>query len=116
MAMCSIPELMPNKYRHIGIVISDAFVFVAVVIGPIAGRYAVDTGSNWKYIYYGGFIAQAISGVGLSLLYFPPKHPKGVPWKDALPGLDYVGTVLIVPGVCLVLVGIINTTVSSPWL
>lgn len=104
---------MPNKYRHIGIVISDGFVFVAVVIGPIAGRYVVDTGSNWKYIYHGGFIAQVISGVGLSMLYFPPRHPKGVPWRDALPGLDYVGTVLIVPGVCLVLVGIINTTVRT---
>ena len=38
MAMCSIPELMPNKYRHIGICLSDGFVFVIVVIGPIVGR------------------------------------------------------------------------------
>jgi hypothetical protein len=47
------------------------------------------------------------------LLYFPPKHPKGVPWKEAIRGLDYVGTIIIVPGVCLVLVGIINTTYVS---
>lgn len=38
MAMCSIPELMPNKYRHIGICISDGFVFLIVIIGPIVGR------------------------------------------------------------------------------
>lgn len=38
MAMCSIPELLPNKYRHIGICISDGFVFVIVIIGPIVGR------------------------------------------------------------------------------
>lgn len=38
MAMCSIPELMPNKFRHIGICLSDGFVFVIVVIGPIVGR------------------------------------------------------------------------------
>ena len=38
MAMCAIPELMPNKYRHIGICLSDGFVYVIVVIGPIVGR------------------------------------------------------------------------------
>lgn len=53
MAMCSIPELMPNKYRHIGIAISDGFVFVIVVIGPVVGRYAIDSGDHWRFIYYG---------------------------------------------------------------
>ncbi|KAF2165612.1 hypothetical protein M409DRAFT_67013 [Zasmidium cellare ATCC 36951] len=110
MAMCSIPELMPNKYRHIGICISDGFVFLIVIIGPIVGRYAIDSGDSWKYIYYGGFIAQTISLIFLALLYFPPKHPRGVPRREALPHLDYVGTLLVVPGVCLALVGIINTT------
>ena len=38
MAMCAIPELMPNKYRHIGICISDGFIYIIVVIGPIVGR------------------------------------------------------------------------------
>lgn len=114
MAMCSIPELMPNKYRHIGICISDGFVFLIVIIGPVVGRYAIDSGNSWKYIYYGGFIAQVISLICLALLYFPPKHPKGVPWREALPHLDYVGTLLVIPGVCLALVGIINTTVRPP--
>jgi MFS family permease len=114
MAMCSIPELMPNKFRHIGIALSDGFVFLIVVIGPVVGRYAVDSGDGWRYIYYGGFIAQVISLICLFLLYHPPKHPKGVPWREAIGGLDYVGMLLMIPGVCLVLVGIINTTVSSP--
>ncbi|EME77273.1 uncharacterized protein MYCFIDRAFT_42500 [Pseudocercospora fijiensis CIRAD86] len=113
MAMCSIPELMPNKYRHIGICISDGFVFVIVIIGPIVGRYAIDTGDAWKHIYYGGFIAQVFSLIGLYVLYHPPKHPKGVSWKEAIFGLDYIGTLLVIPGVCLALVGIINTTYIS---
>jgi D-alanyl-lipoteichoic acid acyltransferase DltB (MBOAT superfamily) len=74
------------------------------------GRYAIDSGNNWTYIFYGGFIAQIISLIALALLYFPPKHPRGVEWKEAIRGLDYVGTILVVPGVCLALVGIINTT------
>lgn len=77
MAMCSIPELLPNKFRHIGVALSDGFVFLIVIIGPVVGRYAIATGNNWKYIYWGGFIAQFLSLLALSFLYFPPKHPKG---------------------------------------
>jgi hypothetical protein len=112
MAMCSIPELLPNKYRHIGICISDGFVFLIVIIGPIVGRYAIDNGA-WKYIYWGGFIAQFFSLAAIFAFYKPPKHPKGVPWHEAYKGLDYVGALFIIPGICLVLVGIINTTYKS---
>jgi MFS family permease len=112
MAMCSIPELLPNKFRHIGICLSDGFVFLIVIIGPIVGRYAIDSG-GWKYIYYGGLVAQFVSLAALYLFYKPPKHPKGIPWGEAIKGLDYVGSALVIPGVCLVLVGIINTTYKS---
>jgi hypothetical protein len=109
--MCSIPELMPNKYRHIGITLADGFVFLIVVIGPIVGRYANDAGENtWRILYYAGFAAQFISLVGIALFYFPPKHPKGVPWMEGIKGLDYFGAFLIVSGTCITLVGIINTT------
>lgn len=109
--MCAIPELMPNKYRHIGITISDGFVFIIVVIGPVVGRYAIDAGeSAWKIIYYAGFAAQLVSLLGISFFYFPPKHPKGVPWHEGIKGLDYIGAFLIVAGTCISLVGIINTT------
>ncbi|KAF2664301.1 MFS general substrate transporter [Microthyrium microscopicum] len=111
MSMCSIPELMPNKYRHIGITISDGFVFLIVVIGPVVGRYANDAGEGaWRAIYYAGFGAQFVSLAGIACFYFPPKHPKGVPWGEGLRGLDYVGAFLIVSGTCISLVGIINTT------
>lgn len=36
----ALPELLPNKWRHIGVVLADLGVFVAVVIGPIGGRFA----------------------------------------------------------------------------
>jgi hypothetical protein len=52
--MANGKRLMPNKYRHIGIVISDGFVFFIVVVGPVVGRFAIDVGDNWRYIYYGG--------------------------------------------------------------
>ena len=114
MAMCSVPELMPNKFRHIGICISDGLVYVIVVIGPVIGRYAIDSGSrDWQYVYWSGFVLQFLTLIGVIWLYHPPKHPRGIPWSEAVKGLDYVGALLIVPGICLTLVGIINTTVST---
>lgn len=89
--------------------LSDGFVFVIVIIGPIVGRYAIDSG-GWKYIYWGGLVAQFVSLSALFAFYKPPKHPKGIPWNEAVKGLDYVGSALIIPGVILALVGIINTT------
>src|ERR1700749_2073906 len=101
-SMCSIPELMPNKFRHIGIVLADGFVFIIVVIGPIVGRYAKDASEHaWRNIYYAGFAAQMLSLIGIALFYFPPKHPKGVPWHEGIRGLDYVGAFLIVSGTCI---------------
>ncbi|KAF2708021.1 hypothetical protein K504DRAFT_503209 [Pleomassaria siparia CBS 279.74] len=85
MAMCSIPELLPNKYGHIG-----------------------------KYIYWGGFVAQFLSLAAIFTFYKPPKHPKGIPWHEAYKGLDYVGIAIIVPGICLTLVSIIINTTYKP--
>lgn len=68
-AMAAVPELIPNKYRHIGIAGSECFVFFIVVVGPVIGRYAVEQGDNWQYIYWGGMIGQFISGV-LTFFYY----------------------------------------------
>lgn len=64
---------MPNRFRHIGIALSDGFVFLIVVIGPVVGRYAIDSGNSWTYIYWGGFVAQFISLASLAIWYHPPK-------------------------------------------
>lgn len=105
---------MPNKFRHIGICLADGLVYVIVVIGPVVGRYAIDAGDrDWQYVYWTGFALQFLTLIAVVWIYHPPKHPRGVPWNEAIRGLDYVGAILIVPGICLTLVGIINTTVSS---
>lgn len=66
-----------------------------------------------RLLLYLGFIAETISLVFLFLLYHPPQHPKGVPWREGLAGLDYVGALLVAPGVVLTLVGIIFTVSSQ---
>jgi hypothetical protein len=46
----------------------------------------------------------------LTRLSQPPKHPKGVPWHEALRGADWVGAILSAFGLVLTLMGIIYTT------
>ena len=37
-SFCSIPELMPNKHRHIGLVFAELFNNACLIVGPIVGR------------------------------------------------------------------------------
>jgi MFS family permease len=52
-ALIAVPELMPNKYRHVGVVLADAFVYLMIVIGPVVGRFGIIHGDNrWQYVYW----------------------------------------------------------------
>lgn len=44
-------------------------------------------------------------------LYHPPRHPRGIPWDQALRDLDYVGALLFTVGAVLVFTGVIYTTI-----
>ncbi|KFH45113.1 putative transporter-like protein [Hapsidospora chrysogenum ATCC 11550] len=110
LAAFALPELLPNKWRHSAIVLADIGVFFSVVVGPVAGRFAAQHGENWRWLFYGPAIAVALSFIGLYLYYFPPKHPRGLPTKQALRELDYVGCVLFILATTLILVGIVYTT------
>jgi MFS family permease len=103
-AMWAIPELLPNKWRHIGVVIADTCVFFAVIVGPIVGRVAIDDGGHtWRWVYIAGAIATCCSGLGLYFCYFPPAHPRGVPFWDAIRGMDWIGMFLFTAGFAITL-------------
>lgn len=113
LAAFALPELLPNKWRHSAIVIADIGVYFAVVVGPVAGRFSVGqdmTGTAWKWLFFGPAIAVAFSFTGLFLFYFPPKHPRGLPFKQALRDLDYGGALLFIVATTLILTGIVYTT------
>lgn len=46
LAAFALPELLPNKWRHIAIVIADMGVYFAVLVGPVAGRFAAHDGES----------------------------------------------------------------------
>ncbi|KAI1864224.1 hypothetical protein JX265_008595 [Neoarthrinium moseri] len=111
LAAFAVPELLPNKWRHIAVVIADIGVIFSAVVGPIAGRSAIELSlEGWRWLFYGPTICVFFSFIGLYLYYFPPAHPRGLPFKQALRELDYGGALLFTVSTVLILTGIIYTT------
>jgi hypothetical protein len=50
---------------------------------------------------------QGLSLAILVFFYFPPKHPRGIPWGQALRDLDYVGMVSFTAAAAMILCGIV---------
>jgi hypothetical protein len=108
---------MPNKYRHISVTIADLGTWIAVVVGPIAARYAITRGDAWRWLFYVPAIGCFLSFFLLYFLYYPPKHPRGLGFNKALRELDYIGGVLFILAATLILIGIVYTVIlpsSSP--
>ena len=74
MAAFALPELPPNKWRHIGVVIADMTVYIAVIVAPVTARFGYQM-QNWQWNFWGVAIFQGLSAIGLYFLYHPPKHP-----------------------------------------
>lgn len=110
LAAFALPELLPNKWRPAAVVLADFGVFFAVVVGPVAGRFAIQHGEAWRWLFYAPAIAVATSFVGLYLYYYPPKHPRGLPTGQAAKELDWGGCVLFILAAVLTLTGIVYTT------
>lgn len=111
LAAFAVPELLPNKWRHIAITIADLGIWVAVVVGGIAGRYAFANGEAWRWLFHAPAIGAGISVIALFLLYYPPAHPRGLDFKRAMKELDYIGGVMFVLAATLILIGIVYTEI-----
>lgn len=110
MAAFALSELLPNKWRHIGVVLADFTTLCAVIFAPVTGRFGLESGT-WRWNFYCAAILQALSFLGLYFFYYPPAHPLNIPAKQLFRELDYVGMLLFVIGATPALVGIVYTTV-----
>lgn len=90
MAAFALSELLPNKWRHLGVVFADLATLVAVIAGPVTARYGLVSGT-WQWNFYPVAILQAASFAGLYWFYYPPKHPNGLPYMQVFREMDYVG-------------------------
>ncbi|KIW35176.1 uncharacterized protein PV07_01890 [Cladophialophora immunda] len=113
MAAFAVTELLPNRWRHIGVVLADIASLGAVTFAPVAGRFGWEEGT-WRWNFYVAAILQGLSFVGLYLLYFPPAHPYNMQPKQLIKELDYLGMFLFTAGAVPLLMGIIwSGTYSS---
>jgi MFS family permease len=90
MAAFALSELLPNKWRHIGVVLADSSTVIAVIVAPVSGRFGFET-NTWRWNFYAAAICQFLSFLGLFFFYFPPAHPLGLPFKKIIKELDYLG-------------------------
>lgn len=44
LATFTLPELLPNKWRHIGVIFADGLAFFEVIAGPVLARIAIKHG------------------------------------------------------------------------
>jgi MFS family permease len=95
MAAFALPELLPNKWRHIGVVLADLAVYFTIIVIPVTARFGYYAG-DWRGNFYAAAIMQAISAAGLWAFYYPPAHPLGIPFRQAIRELDYLGMFLFV--------------------
>ncbi len=110
MAAFALPELLPNKWRHIGVVLADMAVYLCIIVIPVTARFGYyATGQTWRANFYAGAALQALSAAGLWFFYHPPAHPLGIPFGQAFRELDYIGMFLFCAGSLPILVGIVYT-------
>ncbi|GAB7356579.1 hypothetical protein MBLNU459_g7312t1 [Dothideomycetes sp. NU459] len=106
LAAFALPELLPNKWRPAAVALVDCTNYINVIVGPVAARYAMEHGA-WRWLLYSMSIVMGCTSIGLVTLYYPPKHPRGIPWRQALRELDYVGAVSFTAAANLILAGIV---------
>ncbi|KAF4634270.1 hypothetical protein G7Y89_g3853 [Cudoniella acicularis] len=112
LAAFALTELLPNKWRHIGVVLADAAVYITITIIPVTARYGFYAG-NWRGHFYAAAIAQFISFLGLFFYYHPPAHPLGLPYGQVFREMDYFGIFLFIAGSLPILMGIVWASVYS---
>jgi hypothetical protein len=106
MATFALTELLPNKWRHIGVVLADAVVYITITLIPVTARYGYFVG-DWRVNFYVAAVLQFLSFIGLFLFYYPPQHPLDIPFSVAWKKIDYLGIFLFIAGGTPILLGIV---------
>lgn len=110
-----ISELLPNKYRSIGLAWTELNLLPFSTFGPLFARLLL-TNVTWRWVFYLGIITGVISFVGTAVFYNPPAKPLADRTRmEVLRELDYIGIFLYTAGLTLFLLGLGWGGVSYPW-
>lgn len=101
-----ISELLPNKWRSIGLATTELNLLLFSSLGPITGR-ALTQNATWRWIFILGAISGVIAMAGTIFFYHPPRRIFLDRTKvQVMKELDYVGIFLYSSGVTLFLLAL----------
>ncbi|KAK0662892.1 putative MFS-type transporter C16A3.17c [Lasiodiplodia hormozganensis] len=111
-----ISELLPNKYRGIGLGWTEFCINVPwAAFGVIIANKLAEE-ATWRWCYYIAIIYSALCTVGIAIFYFPPSRPRRDYEKsrwDEFRELDWIGLFLFTAGLTILLVGLTYLGKSS---
>jgi predicted MFS family arabinose efflux permease len=116
LALTSIVEILPRKYRAITIGLFMGARVPADGFSPLIGA-AITLHSSWRVIYWLALGLYLFSFIGTFLLYHPEKlaTQKDESFGKRLIQFDYIGMFLTVAGIMTVAIGLIFGGTVFPW-
>ncbi|RFU35442.1 hypothetical protein B7463_g866, partial [Scytalidium lignicola] len=115
-AYAGISEILPNKYRGMGLAWTEFNLATWAVPGTLFSN-ALLTKASWRVMFYIAIGYGAFSFAGTLFVYFPPSHPRpdGKTKWEAFKDLDFIGTVMYVSGLAVFLYGLNSGGNTYPW-
>ncbi|OQU98000.1 hypothetical protein CLAIMM_03842 [Cladophialophora immunda] len=115
-AYAGISEILPNKYRGVGLAWTELNLASWAVAGTLLAN-ALLSHASWRVMYYIAMGYGGFSLVGTFLVYFPPSHPRpdGLTKWQEFKQLDFIGTALFVSGLAVFLYGLNSGGSTYPW-
>ncbi|KIX07652.1 uncharacterized protein Z518_02305 [Rhinocladiella mackenziei CBS 650.93] len=110
-----ISELVPNRYRSIGLAWTELNLLPSATFGPLIAR-TLATNASWRWVFILGITTGMIALVGTGIFYHPPSHPLiEISRRQLLSELDCLGIFLYSAGITVFLIGLGWGGVSYPW-
>ncbi|ETI23080.1 hypothetical protein G647_04876 [Cladophialophora carrionii CBS 160.54] len=118
-AYAGIPELLPNKWRNVGLAWTEGAMAIPWAICGVIIANELVSKASWRWCFYIAIIYAVISFVGTALVYFPPSRPRRdyekTRWQE-IKEIDYMGIILYTSGLTVFLVGLTWAgTPAHPW-
>ena len=119
MAYAGINEILPNKYRALGLAWTEFCIGPMNIFAPLVAHSLIESGAAglaWRWLYIIGIILGTFSFVGTGLVYFPPtrlilNEDSPMRFQD----LDFLGFFLYCSGISVFLVGLTWGGVQFAW-
>ncbi|TKA78519.1 hypothetical protein B0A55_01991 [Friedmanniomyces simplex] len=115
-AYAGISEILPNKYRGIGLAWTEFNLSTWAVPGTLLAN-AILSDASWRIMFYIAIGYGVFSMIGTFIVYFPPSHPRPdgkTKWQQ-FKELDFVGAFLFVAGLAVFLFGLNVGGNQYPW-